>query len=422
MAVQLPLFFAYGIADDIVVEILALVGPCGARAFLHTSQANHATYLRLMHMAARREKWVLQCESDAESLRALQLEGETHVDYKIYRLCVQKLVGAHLPIVGGFSGLKEIHLKRDFDERLTPPDWQQGLAEAMGAFPAGLEALECWYLHLSAMPALPPALLRLVWVEAKGNGRQPRTFTGPLPTTLLHLTCQLHSALTTPDVLPPMLVHLDLKYTRPMRPQETPGLSAALRHRLPALPATLQYFSCEQSKLTQLPALPAGLTHLNCSHISPSILPADTVLPGTLLVLNCSSSKQAALPALPRGLLDLNCAINLLTALPDQLPPGLTDLETCGNELTSVPALPQSLRRLSIGFNPISFLPAVPPSLERLHCQYALLRVLPDLPDTLRILNCEEQQLEGGMDRLPALPASLQSLRCDGNGLTTRSF
>jgi len=66
----------------------------------------------------------------------------------------------------------------------------------------------------------------------------------------------------------------------------------------------------------------------------------------------------------------------------------LTYLNCAYNNLTSLPALPNSLQVLGCGTNPLPSLPALPNTLKQLNCSGCSLTVLPSLPNTLKQLLC----------------------------------
>ena len=69
-------------------------------------------------------------------------------------------------------------------------------------------------------------------------------------------------------------------------------------------------------------------------------------LPNTLKKLHCNGNKLTSLPPLPNGLLELSCYNNYLTSLPP-LPNGLLELLCSDNRLTSLPLLPITLNVLA---------------------------------------------------------------------------
>ncbi len=93
-----------------------------------------------------------------------------------------------------------------------------------------------------------------------------------------------------------------------------------------------------------------------------------------------------------------------LTSLP-ALPATLRQLEASKNALSSLPPLPATLVDLRVNNNDLRSLPALPPSLMSLHVsENGLTRVPDDLPATLRRLDLRK-------NRLTSVPDGLLSLR-----------
>lgn len=78
------------------------------------------------------------------------------------------------------------------------------------------------------------------------------------------------------------------------------------------------------------------------------------------------------------GVTHLNCSYNHLTSLPDLLPESLKEFRCSVNELTRLPALPKSLKKLFCNSNQITKLPDVlPDHLEALYCSNNPLSYIP---------------------------------------------
>ncbi|MFY8037631.1 MAG: hypothetical protein ACOVMQ_10720, partial [Cyclobacteriaceae bacterium] len=107
------------------------------------------------------------------------------------------------------------------------------------------------------------------------------------------------------------------------------------------------------------------------------------------------------------ALLELNCEYNQLTSLPT-LPNTLKKLDCSNNKLTSLPALPLGLTYLACISNQLSILPPLPLGLTYLNCSSNQLSILPPLPNGLKFLSCAYNQLNS----LPALPSELDFLGC----------
>ena len=154
-----------------------------------------------------------------------------------------------------------------------------------------------------------------------------------------------------------------------------------------------------------------NLLNLDCNSNQLTVLPA---LPNSLVTLWCGYNQLTSLPALPNSLVDLNCDGNQLTVLPN-LPNTLVVLFFDYNQLTVLPVLPNSLLTLGCGGNLITSLPGLPNSLEYLYCYNSQLTTLPALPNSLLILDCQGNLLT----TLPALPNSLLNLDCNFNLITS---
>jgi uncharacterized repeat protein (TIGR01451 family) len=150
-----------------------------------------------------------------------------------------------------------------------------------------------------------------------------------------------------------------------------------------------------------------NLSMLYCIGNQLTIIPA---LPNSLTLLDCWSNQLTSLPILPNSLTDLSCSENQITSLPI-LPNALIKLNCRQNQLTSLPALPNSLTHLYCNENQLYSLPILPNSLTRLNCDANQLSSLPLLPDSLYHLTCNSNQLTS----LPALPNGLTVLQCSGN-------
>lgn len=134
----------------------------------------------------------------------------------------------------------------------------------------------------------------------------------------------------------------------------------------------------------------------------PKVIPADTI---TLII---RSQRLSTLPPLPEGLKKLDCEMNILTGLPP-LPEGLVELDCAFNKIESLPPLPEGLKDLTCNFNKLSVLPELP-NLNTLICTTNNLTSLPPLPEGLKILDCGSNPLQ----EFPQLPDSLEELKCIG--------
>jgi len=144
----------------------------------------------------------------------------------------------------------------------------------------------------------------------------------------------------------------------------------------------------------------------------------------SLKSLYCNGNQLTTLPDLPQSLNLLFCGFNELTELPS-LPLGLTRLDCDTNHLSSLPTLPSTLRILSCENNRLTELPELSHTvLVDFRCgiypvdgnfpSYNQITVMPELPLTLELLECYDNQLTS----LPTLPPGLTMLFCAGNKLT----
>jgi Leucine-rich repeat (LRR) protein len=160
--------------------------------------------------------------------------------------------------------------------------------------------------------------------------------------------------------------------------------------RFPSMPNTLTTLKCINSGLAQLPTLSTNLEVLNCTA---NLLTSLPNLPSKLTNLQCQTNKLNVLPTLPNSLVTLYCANNPLREL-GPLPSNLQTLICFKNTLTSLPALPNSLISLNCGNNDLYNLPTLPNALEHLVCsRNPNLSCLPALPNTLRALSITETNI-----------------------------
>ena len=135
-------------------------------------------------------------------------------------------------------------------------------------------------------------------------------------------------------------------------------------------------------------------------------------LPNSLKRLDCYGNKLISLPTLPNSLERLDCFSNKLISLPT-LPNSLKRLDCFNNKLISLPTLPESLEMLFCNQNKLTSLPKLPNSLLNLICDHNKLRRLPNLPNSLIYLRCYNNKLT----TLPNLPDGLKYLNCEDNNL-----
>ena len=152
-----------------------------------------------------------------------------------------------------------------------------------------------------------------------------------------------------------------------------------------------------------------SLYDFNCQNNRLTTMPA---LPNSLKFLRCDGNQLTSLGNLPSGLYSLSCGNNLLTLLPNL--DSLTWLDCPNNQLTVLPPLPNSLYELTCYNNQLTSLPTLPYSLNILYCGNNNITSLPQLPSSLTNLVCNNNQLT----TLPALPSSLTTLNCGFNNIT----
>jgi hypothetical protein len=192
----------------------------------------------------------------------------------------------------------------------------------------------------------------------------------------------------------------------------TPGIITR-KDILDRLPEVNYTFNISGSGIRDLSGLEYfdGLKVFKCNSNQLTGLPA---LPDTLTELNCAGNQLEKLPPLPAGLGILRCNGNELEALPP-LPECLIYLHCYRNKITSLGELPAGLKELHCHNNELTALPDLPANLSSLFCEGNQLSALPDLPDTLALLDCDDNQLTS----LPDLPDHISSLSCDRNRLTS---
>jgi Leucine-rich repeat (LRR) protein len=146
--------------------------------------------------------------------------------------------------------------------------------------------------------------------------------------------------------------------------------------------------------------------------------------------LGCHANRLTSLPALPNSLRYLSVHTNQLTELP-ALPNTLQELTAFANQLTSLPALPPNVLALTVHDNRLTSIPKLPPNLRTLSCGMNQLTTLPDLPDSLQRLYCEQNPYENPyrtlfarmdpqgdkLDTVRAFQARQKTLRAIGRNL-----
>jgi uncharacterized repeat protein (TIGR01451 family) len=217
-------------------------------------------------------------------------------------------------------------------------------------------------------------------------------------------------------------------------------------------PPNLKFLDCSTSMADSpfgvFPAFPNSLETLICKDNVAGTIPFSP----NLKYIDISGNFNYNMAALPNGLLKLICkdqssgaSLPRLTTLP-ALPASLRYLDCSNNQLSTLPALPASLDTIICSgqfgyqnpedfFRSMTILPALPPALSYLDCRGNKLTNLPSLPATLKFLNCSSQRVFAGslevfppdpelvvgegLSSLPVLPNGLLYLSCRGNKLTS---
>jgi len=136
------------------------------------------------------------------------------------------------------------------------------------------------------------------------------------------------------------------------------------------------------------------------------------ILPETLKKLDCNNNKIKKLENLPETLEMLECNNNEITKL-ENLPENLETLECNNNEITKLENLPETLRKLDCQNNKIKKLENLPNNLEKLFCENNGIKKLENLPKNLKTLFCENNEIT----ILENLPETLDTLFCRNNPL-----
>jgi len=187
---------------------------------------------------------------------------------------------------------------------------------------------------------------------------------------------------------------------------------------LPAMPASLIYFSCwGTDSTTTFPLLPEGLKTFLYTY-APSLRTMPP-LPNSIVNIKCWEVGLSSLQSLPASLKRFEFVLDtFLTSLPP-FPSGLTTIICHSNKLASLPALPPLLDSLHCGTNALRTLPSLLPASTRyLNCSNNQLAYLPYLYEGLKSLYCSNNQLIG----LKNIPSSLQILDIRQNNLSCLPF
>jgi len=137
--------------------------------------------------------------------------------------------------------------------------------------------------------------------------------------------------------------------------------------------------------------IPYDVTSLCCEKLNLSTIPPLNNFT-KLEYLFCSVNNLTELPALPESIKFLECDCNKLINIVN-LPENLQVLSCVDNNIINI-ELPRKLKTLYCSGNLIDRLPVLPTKLKRLYCSDNLLENLPKLPDTLEDLYCHENMLK----------------------------
>jgi Leucine-rich repeat (LRR) protein len=138
--------------------------------------------------------------------------------------------------------------------------------------------------------------------------------------------------------------------------------------------------------------------------------------------LNLSNLGLTSLPEIPDGVRKLYIHRNKLTELPANLPNSLLEIVAEMNELVSIPdTLPDSISVLGLGKNRLQSLPEkLPANLRRLYASENELKYLPKmLPPKLEIMYISDNRIT----RLPEfMPDTVRIITCRNNPLKSLPY
>ena len=204
---------------------------------------------------------------------------------------------------------------------------------------------------------------------------------------------------------------------------------------LPLLPDSLMQIDVSDNQITHLEnPLPKGISYISFNNNFLVELPSLQYL-SALSFLHLASNQLTTIPALPDSLIGLYVEANLLETIPADLPPlfdlhvpenniqdlpalpdTLMELNCRANLLTKLPKLPENLTQLSCGSNYLTDLPALPASLKGIVIDHNLFETLPDMTNltALTALTCAQNFLS----EIDSLPPNLEFLDCSDNALS----
>lgn len=224
-------------------------------------------------------------------------------------------------------------------------------------WPAGLKYLDLSndaFTFLSGLPAtldtlIVPHQIDIFGAMAAQGYDYPKLLSIALPTGLKYLNCSQNS-IPSLTGLPNTLTWLDCSSqyfvldNGPAGYRQIPKLT-----EINNLPASLTYLKCNNNSLTSLPALPASLQYINAgvnsfnipyddfngntfSYTNPGIYGIAS-FPSAITYINIAYNNISCLPYIPAGVQTLTAGGNLITCLPNSLPPGLVNTDMSAKPL-----------------------------------------------------------------------------------------
>ncbi len=264
-----------------------------------------------------------------------------------------------------------------------------------------LDTLICGGNSLTALPRLPRGLTHLEC------GANYITALDDLPLGLVRLDFTSNRLTSWPQ----LEYHYDLVYLR--------ASDNLLTNTPPYLPSGIEYFYCNNNRITTISYLPQGLREFYCFENLITTIPIQ--LPQYLEVFDASYNYLTEIPELPAsvfwttGLTYMDLKNNLIDTLPSTWPPFLNRLDLSYNRITNTPInLPANLSHLNIRNNQITSFPVVNNGLRTLYVDYNNFNTIPGpLPFYLDTFSCAGL----GLDSLPQIIGA-RYLDCGYNNLS----
>lgn len=152
------------------------------------------------------------------------------------------------------------------------------------------------------------------------------------------------------------------------------------------------------------------LKFFDCGSNNLTYLPT---LPDSLRKLICYNNSLSVLPILPSGLKHIHAANCNFTTLPI-LPNGIQTVIFYSNQITSLTVLPNSIDTLVLTSNYLTNIDSLPINIKGLDCGNNQLITLPVLPQSLKILIFSNNNISN----IPTLPSNLEYLYFRENNIT----